>query len=96
MFNDLIYSINEMYISDMKKYNPLRDYLAILKANVITLSMEDIGQLVDLPPVALSTRQWWANQKSGSRPQRDSWRNAGFKVAAVDLGVSVTFERCRW
>ncbi len=72
---------------DRKKYAPLREYLAALPSttNEIELSFDHVAQIVGdtLPPSATTYREWWANQKGGSRSPH--WRAAGFKVDHADL-----------
>jgi hypothetical protein len=38
-----------------------------------------------LPPEARRFPNWWANQKSGKRPQSFAWMAAGWVVSKIDL-----------
>ena len=80
----------------MSQYSPLQKYLASLTVDQVRMSYSDLCAIVELPASAYHIRQWWGNQKSGNRPQRDAWRGAEFKVETVKLGDGVTFTRCRW
>ena len=78
------------------KYAPLGEFLAELPRtkSAITLSFADIEEIVAdaLPSSASQYREWWSNQKGGSRAPH--WQRAGFIVAAVDLSRKfVRFER---
>lgn len=71
----------------MKKYEPLGRYLADLNHwdTQISLTFEQVETIIgaDLPYSAFHHREWWANQKGGSRAPH--WHKAGFKVKTVDL-----------
>jgi ribosomal protein L44E len=78
------------------KYAPLGEFLAELPTSksAITLGFTDIEEIIaqTLPSSASQYREWWANQKGGSRAPH--WQRAGFVVAAVDLSRKfVCFER---
>jgi hypothetical protein len=84
--------------SDDRKYEPLREYLAALPptTNETTLSFDQVAQIIrdTLPPSATTYREWWSNQKSGSRAPY--WRAAGFKVDHADLKRQIVrFKRIR-
>ena len=54
------------------------------------LTWDELEAIVgDLPPSASQYRAWW----SGDRPQVRAWQAAGFRLADVSLGRSVTFAR---
>ena len=82
----------------MAKYDPLREYLRDRSANEVTLSFDQIEDIIRaaLPPSAHRYREWWANEK----PQRTAhvqavaWQEAGWKVSSVDfLAEQVLFVR---
>ncbi|OQC58834.1 MAG: hypothetical protein BWX54_00908 [Verrucomicrobia bacterium ADurb.Bin018] len=80
------------------KYQALKDYLIVTPTQIqtITLSFQQVEIIIraNLPPAARRFRAWWANQQVGSRPQAESWMNAGFKVDKVNFtGTCVTFKR---
>lgn len=70
-------------------YQKLSDFLRCTPAHVqtVTLSHSQIEVILQfaLPASARDHRQWWENQKSGKRPQAESWMKSGFKVDKVDL-----------
>lgn len=76
------------------KYFPLEHYL---NQTTITLTYADIEEILGfaLPPTAYKREQWWENN-TANHPQAKSWLNAGWKVARVELGKSVTFEQNRF
>jgi hypothetical protein len=80
----------------MSKYLALANYLRQSKLDRVTLSFKDIDDLCGLPASAYNHRPWWANEDVGSHVQTQGWRNAGFKVAAVQMGDHVVFERANW
>jgi len=69
----------------MRKYRPLGEYLVKQHEVVVSLTFQQIEQILGfaLPPSAYSQRAWWAN--SPSHPQAGSWLNVGWKVSKVDL-----------
>jgi hypothetical protein len=42
-----------------------------------------------LPPEARRFPNWWANQKSGKRPQSFAWMAAGWVVSKIDLDLGL-------
>lgn len=47
-----------------------------------------------LPPEARRFPNWWANQKTGKRPQAFAWMAAGWLVSKVDIDANlVKFSR---
>lgn len=67
------------------KYDALRDRLASVKGDSVTMSFDTIGDLVgSLPQSAWDHQAWWANEAAGSHVQARSWREAGFRVAGVN------------
>jgi hypothetical protein len=77
----------------MGKYDPLRRYLERHRHEDLTLSFEELEQLVgQLPPSAHQHRAWWANTRS--HPNAVAWLDAGWSLADVDLGTRrVRFRR---
>jgi hypothetical protein len=70
----------------MSKYAPLRRHLEGRTEGEITLSFNQLDQLVDgLPASARNHRAWWANEAEGSHVQARAWINAGWRVDEVQL-----------
>jgi len=69
----------------MRKYHPLGDYLVKQYEVSLSLTFQDIEQILGfpLPLSAYSHRAWWAN--SLSHPQAGSWLNVGWKVSKVNM-----------
>lgn len=59
----------------MRKYRPLGDYLVKQHEVTVSLTFQQIEQILGfaLPPSAYGHRAWWAN--SLSHPQAGSWLN---------------------
>jgi hypothetical protein len=76
----------------MAKYDPLRDRLARDPGGAVSLTFEEIADLVGgLPNSAYNLRNWWANN---SLVQALAWRAAGWHVESVALtSRRVTFAR---
>ena len=70
----------------MKKYGPLYDYLNTCGKTSLRLTFDEIEKIIDdtLPKSALNHRPWWANQRSGDRPQADAWLSASYKVSSLN------------
>jgi hypothetical protein len=76
------------------KYAPLREYLAAATDEEMTLTFGEIEAVMGdvLPPSAHVSRSWWSSTVHA--PHYDSWYQAGWRVAAVDLRTQlVTFVR---
>ena len=73
----------------MATWRKLTDYLSGSGEQVM-LSWSEFDRIAGgLPPSATKYRAWW----SGDRPHVRAWRAAGYKLASLDLGRSVTFIR---
>jgi len=72
------------------KYHRLEEYLSNSKKQIEVLTYDEIERILGfkLPPSAYKHRPWWAN---GGHNQANSWLNAGWKVASVNLGKSIKF-----
>jgi hypothetical protein len=80
----------------MAKYDPLRTFLQSSPVSRVSMSFEQIEQLLgaSLPESARVHRAWWANEAVGQHVQARSWLEAGFSVTALDQERrSVVFER---
>ena len=74
------------------KYEPLTRLLAAARPLPVTITFTDLDALVGgLPPSARTYPQWWGNRHEPSG-QSSAWAEAGYVVAALRLGVDVTFE----
>lgn len=73
------------------KYQALQDYLRGMTPGKrqVSLSFGQIEKIIGtkLPKSAFTYREWWANQKGGSRAPH--WHAAGFRVEAVDLSRKI-------
>ena len=79
----------------MSKYDPLREHLERSGRDSVSMSFEEIADLVGgLPPSAYRHQAWWANEREGRHVQARAWMGAGWQVSEVNLsGRTVTFER---
>lgn len=77
------------------KYSPLQDYLRELPTSEkeVTLRFAEIEKIIGakLPESAFTYREWWANQKGGSRAPH--WQAAGFIVDTVDMKRNLAYFR---
>jgi hypothetical protein len=76
-------------------YQPLTDYLASSRREVLIVSFDDIARLIGrpLPASAFDWPAWWSNDQS-CRSQRASWRRAGYRTDGVDRAArTVVFRR---
>lgn len=65
-------------------YDPLRDHLRKQRLQEFELKFIEIENLIGRRlPKSAERPQWWANQKDGTRPQRDAWRDAGYEAFLV-------------
>ena len=79
----------------MGKYEKLHDYLSDSDESEVSLSFEQIGQLVGgLPNSAYNPKySWWANEHSPRRVHASAWRSAGYEATADWGEESVVFRR---
>jgi hypothetical protein len=75
------------------KYATLAEYLRGRLSGTVTVSFEDVAEIVGgLPRSALNHRAWWANDESHA--QGRAWLQEGWRVEAVDLEAArVTFQK---
>ena len=81
-----------------EKYLPLAIHLLQASADLRALEFQflEIEKILNthLPPEARQFLSWWANQKSGKRPQAFAWMAAGWLTSKVDIKADlVTFIR---
>ena len=74
------------------KYRKLYDYLIDQSGPEVTLSFDEIKEIIGfkLPDSAFRHRPWWAN---GGHSQCRAWMNAGWFVDQVSLGDYTTFRK---
>jgi len=74
----------------MLKYDALQRYLEKSREQKVTLSYDQIERILgsSLPASASAHRPWWSN---GGHSHAQAWLKAGYEVASVDLGRSITF-----
>jgi hypothetical protein len=77
-------------------YDPLRDHLQRQRLSEFELTFAEIETILgrSLPASAMRP-QWWANQVEGVRPQRDSWRSAGFDAFLIKGRDRVRFAKAK-
>lgn len=80
----------------MSKYAPFAAHLQAQQANSVTLTFQQIGDLVGgLPASALIHEAWWANSRTeDSHTWAHLWLAAGWERGTLDLAKGVvTFDR---
>ncbi|MBX9774920.1 MAG: hypothetical protein K2Y71_10975 [Xanthobacteraceae bacterium] len=81
----------------MGKYEPLSDFLRQQAADEVSLSFEQIEQIIGnaLPASAHEHRAWWSNNSTNSVMTR-AWIDAGFRSEQVDMNArKLVFRRIR-
>ena len=74
----------------MARWSALTQHLDNQAADACRLTWEQLTSIVgEVPASASHHRAWW----SGDRPQVRAWRAAGYQLADVTMGQSVTFIR---
>ena len=77
----------------MPKYTPLREFLATRAEDAITLTFDQIDDIVGtLPPSARKYQLWWLNDDP-SHQHCQSWGDAGYTAHADLRRRQVTFRR---
>jgi len=79
-------------LRNSRKYSTLQEYLRNSQNRVEILTYNRIESILGtkLPASAYKHRAWWANK---GHPHAWTWISVGWKVKAVNLGKSVTFEK---
>jgi len=74
------------------KYKKIGEYLSGLSDNRVTLTFEDVEEILgfSLPSSANNHRPWWAN---GGHPHSRAWTDHGWLVDVVSLGKWVRFRK---
>jgi hypothetical protein len=77
-------------------YDPLRDYLRQQPAHELTLTFDEIGDILgfDLPRSA-QRATWWEEERKpeNATPQRIAVREAGFEATRLSDAKSVRFRK---
>lgn len=83
----------EANITDIAKYNPLRDYLISYRAAQLQLAFEQIEGIIGCPleTSAYTLKSWWDNDRQ--RPQAFAWLEAGWQVYDVNLSQRIVIFR---
>ena len=70
----------------MSKYAPLTGYLSSSGMDYIPMTFTEVEKVIGdkLPRSAFEYRPWWSNNSS-NHVNADSWLNAGYKTADVDM-----------
>lgn len=77
----------------MSKYTILTEYLSKKTEKSITLSFDEIEEILgfSLPKSAYNHKAWWANSENGHSQTR-SWLNAGWSTKSIELiAKKITF-----
>ena len=78
------------------KYDPLRNFLRNQKFDEVTFAFAEIEKIIGSTlPESAGLPQWWENQRGGTRPQRDAWRDAGFEAFLIKDANRVRFRRVK-
>jgi len=80
----------------MFKYDPLRKYLQTLTGTEITLTFQEIEEIigVSMEPSARTYFRSWDNTGGSSAVRQNSWLDAGWKTVMVDMeNEKVKFQR---
>ena len=69
----------------MAKYSPLRDYLNSRTRDRVTLTFDDLEDIIKdkLPASAYKHRAWWGNH-GGTHVNAIAWLEAGWMVETVN------------
>lgn len=81
------------YESYRGKYQLLHNYLKNCEPSFITLTIQDVEQIIGfkLPESATKYSAWWANDLTHSHAK--AWLLAGWEVNGLSLGTSVNFTK---
>ncbi len=76
------------------KYRPLFDHLHLAQTDEVTLTFDEIENLLGVPlPASAHGRAWWSNRGRGSL-QAAAWLDAGYRVHDLDVTLGrVVFRR---
>jgi hypothetical protein len=80
------------------KYGPLCTYLSVQVLSELTLTFDEIEQIIGAPlPKSADTPQWWANvtDPQTSHVQRHAWREAGYDAFLMKDSRKAIFRRVR-
>jgi hypothetical protein len=71
----------------MGKYEPLGDYLRRQGVDRVTLSFDDISDIIGdaLPASARQHAEWWANDATGGHVQANAWLAEGWRAEPASL-----------
>jgi hypothetical protein len=82
----------------MIDYAPLRDYLAAQTATELTLSFDQVEEMIGASlPRAAQRASWWDSLRSPQErmPQREACLDAGYAATRAADGRSVRFRRLK-
>ncbi|MBB4349274.1 HNH endonuclease [Aliirhizobium cellulosilyticum] len=86
-FSPVAYSANET------KYSPLGVYLASVQTDIVSLSLEEIGEMVGELPKSAASPQFWANAQGFHWSRRRHWLSNGFEAFWNSKEQKVRFVR---
>ena len=75
-----------------KKYLPLATFFTNIQDDTISLTYSEIENIMghQLPNTAYLNSSWWKKEKLPFT-HYEAWKNAGYKVSTINVGVSITF-----
>jgi hypothetical protein len=77
------------------KYDALREYLSEKTARRITLTFDEVAEIVDIPDSARRYEWWWSNEdvNTTTHVQCKAWQGAGYAAEPNMRAGAVTFVR---
>jgi len=79
----------------LSKYDPLRWHLERSARDSVSMSFDEVAELVGgLPNSAYRYEAWWANEEVGTHVQAKAWMSVGYHTERVNLSSrTVTFRQ---
>ena len=72
----------------MGKYDPIREHLFMSGQQTVSMSFQEISDLVGgLPKSAYTYQAWWANERTPHQPNKQAWMAAGYIVEDYNLNT---------
>jgi hypothetical protein len=79
----------------MAVYDPLEDYLRDQSCDIVTMTFDEVCQIVPLPRSAFNYEWWWSNEdiETTSHVQCRAWQRAGYTAKVDTRSKTVSFSR---